>query len=81
MRGTKAKALRRLNRDKVYDENGKYKTTPDLRIANEIEKKFHTVDESGEAKLVRVRRITAVNVNKYQYRKDKKAYMNGDFTI
>lgn len=81
MNGKKAKALRQAFKANLYDENGKYKTTADLRIAKKTPKTIHTVDELGKPKLHQIERVTVVNANKYGYRRAKKAYKNGDLEI
>ena len=81
MNGKKAKAIRRLVKDKVYDENSKYKTTSDFRVAKKTPKSIHIIDELGKPQLHKIERVTVVNANKYEYRRLKKAYKNGEFTI
>ena len=82
MNGKKAKAIRRLFKDQLYDKDGRYKTTADLRVGKEGKKMVHYIDpETKLPKTETVKRVVVINANKYKYRLDKRAYLNGDFTI
>lgn len=75
MNGKVAKKIRRMFKDKLYDEHGNYVRESDMRIMKEVEKPVHIFDEkTKQIKMVMVKRYMLVNANKYKYRLLKKAY-------
>ena len=77
----KAKKLRKLFKDKFYDEKGNYTATPDLRQGKKVKKTVYITNEGGIPMSKTVERVTVVNATKYKYRQAKKAYNAGKFKI
>lgn len=75
MNGKKAKAIRRFAK-----ENGHYKQEPDYRV-KQTKKMAYGVDKYGKPIAEEVVRNTIINVNRINYRRIKKVYKNGEFTI
>lgn len=81
MNGKKAKAIRKLAESMVYDENGKYKTTPELKVLKKTPKYAYVLGGDGRPQVQVVNKITYFNANKYQYRLYKKKYKRGQLSI
>lgn len=75
MNAKKAKLIRQLAK-----QEGHYKLEPDYRV-KETKKMIYGKDKDGKPIAQPVTRQTIVNINRIYYRRLKKAYKNGDFTI
>lgn len=75
MNAKKAKLIRRLAK-----EMGHFKLEPDYRV-KETKKMLYGTDKNGMPIAQEVTRHTIINANRVNYRRMKKAYKNGEFTI
>jgi len=75
MNGKKAKAIRRMCR-----ELGHYKDEPEY-VAKKHKRIAHVIQDDGSLKLQEVEKLTIVNKSRVAYRKAKRMYKNGEFTI
>lgn len=73
MNGRVAKQIRKMCKDKLYDENGKYIRDCKVVVIKEAEKVVYKL-VNGQLVPRKTKRLTLANANKYRYRKMKKEY-------
>jgi hypothetical protein len=75
MNAKKAKAIRRLAK-----QEGKFQLEPNYKVI-ETKKMIYGFDKNGKPMAQPVVRNTLINLSRIEYRRLKKAYANGEFSI
>ena len=76
MNGKKAKLIRKMCKDL-----GQWKKDREWVVAREVKKIAHNTNPDGTIEMKEVKRITIENKSRVEYRRAKKMYKNGEYTI